>query len=109
MDIRPNIYLGTPGHFMVLHQDGVGPFVLLGNALGHPYGLWLGDSTRPVIYEEDPLVCFIGVRDWSLGEGCNEEEVENTARDHLKCERRTTRGPISTGLLDTVRLVSMPS
>jgi hypothetical protein len=35
---------------------------------------------------------FIGVRDRSLGEDCNEEEVENAARDHLKCEMRTTRG-----------------
>jgi hypothetical protein len=24
MDTRPNTYLGTLGHFMVLHQDGVG-------------------------------------------------------------------------------------
>jgi hypothetical protein len=45
-----------------------------------------------VIYEEYPLLCFIGVRDWSLGEDCNEEEVENAAWDHVKCERTTTRG-----------------
>jgi hypothetical protein len=83
--------------------------VLLGDALGHPYGLWLEDSTRPVIYEEYPPLCFIGVRDRSLGEDCNEEEVENAVRDHVKCERRTTRGPISIGLLDTLSLVSISS
>jgi hypothetical protein len=70
----------------------VGPFVLLGNALGHPYGLRRRDSTCSVIYEEDPLLCFISVQDWSPGEDCNEEEVGKAVWGHVKWEMRTTRG-----------------
>jgi hypothetical protein len=50
------------------------------------------------------------VRDWSLGEDCNEEEVENAVRDHLECEMRTTRGSYKnrfTGCSETSEYILM--